>query len=230
MKTLRKREQKRRRPVKAKTRRRCRNRRGGSTTEQIGAAAQMRAFMSFLPEGQHPVHQALNDIVHHEGHNRFSDPQFNYDPVAQEKIEEAYKLIKQNIEIPKDIKKQMRIAKKKAERSSGVAMAPIIERRSPNDPNEDFPELPVMPPRPALADARVFVDPKSVILPSMPPMQPMAPMPPMASVPPVQTMPPVQPMIRVPTLVQQPLVQPPPPSMSVNVSATNALLRHLGRL
>ena len=44
-------------------------RRGGSTTEQIGAAAQMRVYLN----PSTTTHQLLNEIVHHESRNRFHD-------------------------------------------------------------------------------------------------------------------------------------------------------------
>ena len=138
-------EQTRRRRVKAKTRRNNRNRRGGSTTEQIGAAAQMRAFMPFLPEGHHPVRQALNDIVHHEAHNRFNDPAFNYDPEAQKVIVQAHKMIQENPDILPEIKAQMLLAKRKAENSAGLQLPQFVQP-VPVPSVVDFPDLPVLLP------------------------------------------------------------------------------------
>ena len=156
-------EQTRRRRVKAKTRRNNRNRRGGSTTEQIGAAAQMRAFMPFLPEGHHPVRQALNDIVHHEAHNRFNDPAFNYDPEAQKVINKAYHMTV----IGPEIKAQLLIAKRKAENSAGLSLPCDIQQQVQS---EDFPDLPVLPNRLAQASYET-VPPAQASYETVPPAQ-----------------------------------------------------------
>jgi len=134
----------RRRCVNAKTRRN-RTRRGGSTTEQIGAAAQMRAYFPYNPLIDHHVHQALNQIVHHEAvqNNRYHDQAFNYDPHAQLMIEEAYRIIKNDVTIDPAIKHQMKIAKRKAEKSNGLPQ--IVVQSKSSGPVEEFPGLPVLP-------------------------------------------------------------------------------------
>ena len=134
---------KRMRRVNAKTRRN-RTRRGGSTTEQIGAAAQMRAYFPYNALNDHQVHQALNQVVHHEdASNRFHDTAFNYDPYAQEMIDEAYRIIKNNADIDPAIKMQMKIAKRKASKSNGLPQ--IVVQPKSSVPVEDFPGLPVLP-------------------------------------------------------------------------------------
>ena len=131
-----------RRRVNAKTRRN-RNRRGGSTTEQIGAAAQMRAYFPYNESNEDPVHKALNDIVHHENSsNRFYDPTFSYNPYAQSAIDDAYRIINDQTEHEPAIKAQMLIAKKKAKQSNGL---PQIVHSKSSGPVEEFPGLPVGP-------------------------------------------------------------------------------------
>jgi len=85
--------------------------RGGSTTEQIGTAAQMRAF---LP--RHSItRNALNHIVHHEEvQNKYHDPTYRYDHGAQAVINSAFQLINGNPNISRRTKKQMKIARKKS--------------------------------------------------------------------------------------------------------------------
>ena len=145
-----------RRRVNAKTRRN-RNRRGGSTTEQIGAAAQMRAYFPYNVLKDHPVHQALNDIVHHENSsNRFYDPTFSYNPYAQNAIDEAYRIIN-DADVDQAIKAQMLIAKKKAQKSNGL---PQIVHSKSSDPVEEFPGLPVLS-RP-VKDSLPYVGPAPV--------------------------------------------------------------------
>ena len=178
MKTLRKREQKRRRRNGAKTRRRCRTRRrtlrGGSTTEQIGAAAQMRAFMPFIQEGQHPVRYELNNIVHHERSNQFSDPQYNYNQTAQNFIDEAYEIIKKT-EPPTVINDQMRIARDKAQHSGVHFTMPIsfanIDQEFPSLPHREQPPIPT--PTPNLVHVPVDV----IYAPHRPPSPPPSPSP-----------------------------------------------------
>ena len=148
-----------RRRVNAKTRRN-RNRRGGSTTEQIGAAAQMRAYFPYNVLKDHPVHQALNDIVHHENSsNRFYDPTFSYNPYAQNAIDEAYRIIN-DADVDQAIKAQMLIAKKKAQKSNGL---PQIVHSKSSDPVEEFPGLPVLS-RP-VKDSLPYVGPALVKVP-----------------------------------------------------------------
>ena len=148
--------------TKANAKGRGKTRRGGSTTEQIGAAAQMRVYLN----PSTTTHQLLNEIVHHESRNRFHDLEYNYNPEAQTYISDAYKMIRRTDGISEDIKKQMQIAKKKAKRSSGIVV-PIIARQSPSE----FPEL-VAPPRPPpRVDAVVTVAPESVLRPQ-PQVQP----------------------------------------------------------
>jgi hypothetical protein len=87
-----------------------RHKRGGSTTEQIGAAAQMRAFL--------PIHSAtrnaLNHIVHHESKNRFHDANYRYSPATQSAINKAFRAISANPRVSRRTKKHMKIAKQKA--------------------------------------------------------------------------------------------------------------------
>lgn len=148
-----------RRRVNAKTRRN-RNRRGGSTTEQIGAAAQMRAYFPYNESNEDPVHKALNDIVHHENSsNRFYDPTFSYNPYAQSAIDEAYKIIN-DADVDQAIKAQMLIAKKKAQKSNGL---PQIVHSKSSDPVEEFPGLPVLS-RP-VKDSLPYVGPAPVYVP-----------------------------------------------------------------
>ena len=148
-----------RRRVNAKTRRN-RNRRGGSTTEQIGAAAQMRAYFPYNESNEDPVHKALNDIVHHENSsNRFYDPTFSYNPYAQSAIDEAYKIIN-DADVDQAIKAQMLIAKKKAQKSNGL---PQIVHSKSSDPVEEFPGLPVLS-RP-VNDSLPYVGPATVKVP-----------------------------------------------------------------
>jgi len=142
MKTLRKREQKRRRRNGAKTHRRRRTRRrtlrGGSTTEQIGAAAQMRAYMPYEQEGQHPVRFELNNIVHHERPNHFSDQHFDYNQAAQNNIDMAYNIIENNTDVERGIKDQMLIAKNKAQRSRMNTVTIPLQNT-----HQHFPHLPL---------------------------------------------------------------------------------------
>lgn len=85
-------------------------RRGGSTTEQIGAAAQMRAF---LPRHS-ATRNALNHIVHHESNNRFHDANYRHSPATQTVINKAFRAINANPRVSRRTKKQMKIAKQKA--------------------------------------------------------------------------------------------------------------------
>ena len=154
-----------RRRVNAKTRRnrtrRNRNRRGGSTTEQIGAAAQMRAYFPYNVLKDDPVHQALNDIVHHENSsNRFYDPTFSYNPYAQNAIDEAYRIINDQTEHEQAIKDQLLIAKRKAKRSNGLPLPQNVVQPKSSDPVEEFPGLPVLP-RP-VKDSLPYVGPAPV--------------------------------------------------------------------
>lgn len=87
--------------------------RGGSTTEQIGAAAQMRAF---LPRNS-TTRNALNYIVHHESNNMFHDMNYKHDRNAQLAINNAFRLINANASISQRTKKKMMIAKKKSARA-----------------------------------------------------------------------------------------------------------------
>jgi len=87
-----------------------RRNRGGSTTEQIGAAAQMRAF---LPRHS-ATRNALNHIVHHESKNRFHDANYRHSPKTQAVINRAYRAINANPNISQRTKKHMKIAKHKA--------------------------------------------------------------------------------------------------------------------
>lgn len=132
-----------RRRVNAKTRR---NRSGGSTTEQIGAAAQLRAYFPYDLSKEHEVHKALNDIVHHENkhNNRYHDPEFKYNPYAQLMINEAYRIINEHPEHEQAIKDQMHIAKRKAERSMPRIFPKVPKgQKVPKGPVEEFPDLPV---------------------------------------------------------------------------------------
>jgi hypothetical protein len=87
-----------------------RRKRGGSTTEQIGAAAQMRAF---LPRHS-ATRNALNHIVHHESKNRFHDANYRYSPATQSAINNAFRAISANPRVSRRTKKHMKIAKQKA--------------------------------------------------------------------------------------------------------------------
>jgi hypothetical protein len=145
---------------------RGKTRRGGSTTEQIGAAAQMRVYL----DPSTATHQLLNEIVHHESRsNRFHDLEYKYDPQAQKHLTDAYDMINRNHEISEDIKAQMRIAKKKAKKSNGIVVPPIVHQSE----LPAYPEL-VAPPRPARVDAVVRVAPESVLRPQ-PQVQPVQP-------------------------------------------------------
>lgn len=84
--------------------------RGGSTTEQIGAAAQMRAF---LPRHS-ATRNALNHIVHHESNNRFHDANYRHSPATQAAINRAFRAISANPRVSRRTKKHMKIAKQKA--------------------------------------------------------------------------------------------------------------------
>jgi len=84
--------------------------RGGSTTEQIGAAAQMRAF---LPRYS-TIRNALNHIVHHESNNRFHDANYRHSPATQSAINKAFREINANPRVSRRTKKHMKIAKQKA--------------------------------------------------------------------------------------------------------------------
>jgi hypothetical protein len=92
---------------KKRTMKRRTHKRGGSTTEQIGAAAQMRAF---LPRHS-ATRNALNHIVHHESKNRFHD---RYSPATQSAINNAFRAISANPRVSRRTKKHMKIAKQKA--------------------------------------------------------------------------------------------------------------------
>ena len=153
---------------KTKAKGRGRTRCGGSTTEQIGAAAQMRVYL----DPSTATHQLLNEIVHHESRNRFHDLEYKYDPQAQKHLTEAYEMINRNDEISEDIKAQMRIAKKKAKKSNGIVVPPIARRSE----LPAYPELvaPPRPHRPAHVDAVVRVAPESVLRPQ-PQVQPVQP-------------------------------------------------------
>ena len=83
---------------------------GGSTTEQIGAAAQMRAF---LPRHS-ATRNALNHIVHHESKNRFHDANYRHSPATQAAINRAFRAINANPRVSRRTKKHMKIAKQKA--------------------------------------------------------------------------------------------------------------------
>jgi hypothetical protein len=95
------------RNIRAKTHRM----RGGSTTEQIGASAQMRGF---LTDRNLATRNLLHKIVHHESHNKFHDLHYNYDPLAQSVIDDACIFIQQDPNISNEIKVQMKIAREKA--------------------------------------------------------------------------------------------------------------------
>ena len=124
IKTNRRRRESRKRHKRGGSKTHCRRRkcRGGSTTEQIGAAAQMRHYLPFPLHG-FELHNELNAIVHHEHHNPYYDPMFKYNPSAQQIINQAYGLINETPETSFIIANQMRIAKEKAERS-GMSAAP----------------------------------------------------------------------------------------------------------
>jgi hypothetical protein len=204
----------RRRRVNAKTRRN-RTRRGGSTTEQIGAAAQMRAYFPYNVLKDHPVHQALNNIVHHERQSRFHDPAFNYDPYAQEMIDAAYRIINDNADIDPAIKMQMRIAKRKAINSNGLPQ--IVVQPKSSDPVEDFPGLPVLPmpvkvPVPYVGPAPVHVSVASIHAPHL------------AKAAAFQSDP-VAMMYELPAQVA--MNPPPPPVGTVNTAANKQLLSFL---
>ena len=99
---------------KKRTMKRRMRMRGGSTTEQIGTAAQMRAF---LPRNS-MTRNALNHIVHHEDtQNKYYDPNYQHDNHAQAVINDAFRLINANSNISRRTKKKMMIAKKKSARS-----------------------------------------------------------------------------------------------------------------
>ena len=99
---------------KKRTMKRRMRMRGGSTTEQIGTAAQMRAF---LPRNS-MTRNALNHIVHHEdAQNKYYDPAYMYDHNAQAVINDAFRLINANSNISRRTKKKMMIAKKKSARA-----------------------------------------------------------------------------------------------------------------
>ena len=95
---------------KKRTMKRQRRIRGGSTTEQIGAAAQMRAF---LPRYS-TIRNALNHIVHHESNNRFHDANYRHSPATQAVINKAFRAINTNPRVSRRTKKHMKIAKQKA--------------------------------------------------------------------------------------------------------------------
>jgi len=95
---------------KKRTMKRRTHKRGGSTTEQIGAAAQMRAF---LPRHS-ATRNALNHIVHHESNNRFHDANYRHSPATQTAINKAFRTINANPRVSRRTKKQMKIAKQKA--------------------------------------------------------------------------------------------------------------------
>ena len=99
---------------KKRTMKRRMRMRGGSTTEQIGTAAQMRAF---LPRNS-MTRNALNHIVHHEdAQNKYYDPAYMHDHNAQKVINNAFRLINANSNISRRTKKKMMIAKKKSARA-----------------------------------------------------------------------------------------------------------------
>ena len=118
MKTIRKREQKRRTRVGSNTchrrhhrRHRHRKRSGGSTTEQIGAAAQMRPYIPVT----HSLKNDLNSIVHHENVSSiFHDTSFQFNPHAQHIIDGAYEFINGQPRLDHEIKNQMKLARQKA--------------------------------------------------------------------------------------------------------------------
>jgi hypothetical protein len=95
---------------KKRTMKRQRRIRGGSTTEQIGAAAQMRVF---LPRYS-ATRNALNHIVHHESNNRFHDANYRHSPATQAAINKAFRAINANPRVSRRTKKHMKIAKQKA--------------------------------------------------------------------------------------------------------------------
>ena len=99
---------------KKRTMKRRMRMRGGSTTEQIGTAAQMRTF---LPRNS-TTRNALNHIVHHEDvQNKYYDPNYQHDNDAQTVINNAFRLINANSNISRRTKKKMMIAKKKSARA-----------------------------------------------------------------------------------------------------------------
>ena len=98
------------RTIKRQRQRRITHKRGGSTTEQIGAAAQMRAF---LPRHS-ATRNALNHIVHHESKNRFHDANYRHSPATQNAINKAFRAINANPRVSRRTKKHMKIAKQKA--------------------------------------------------------------------------------------------------------------------
>jgi len=116
MKTIRKREQKRRMRVGSNTchrrhHRRHRKRSGGSTTEQIGAAAQMRPYIPVT----YSMKNDLNSIVHHENVSSiFHDTSFRFNPHAQHIIDGAYEFINGQPRLDDEIKNQMKLARQKA--------------------------------------------------------------------------------------------------------------------
>jgi hypothetical protein len=210
----------RRRRVNAKTRRNRtrsnRNRRGGSTTEQIGAAAQMRAYFPYNVLKDHPVHQALNDIVHHENSsNRFYDPTFSYNPYAQNAIDDAYRIINDQTEHEQAIKDQLLIAKRKAKRSNGLPLPQNVVQPKSSDPVEDFPGIPVLPmpvkvPVPYVGPAPVHVPVASIHAPHL-----------------EKRAAEVAIMYELPAQVA--MNPPPPPVGNVNAAATQGLLSFLAK-
>jgi hypothetical protein len=95
---------------KKRTMKRRTHKRGGSTTEQIGAAAQMRVF---LPRHS-ATRNALNHIVHHESNNRFHDANYRHSPATQAAINKAFRAINANPRVSRRTKKHMKLAKQKA--------------------------------------------------------------------------------------------------------------------
>ena len=154
----------RRRRIGSKTcRRRHRKRRGGSTTEQIGAATQMRHF---LPDLSPQMKIELNAIVHHEDpYSRFHDTSFPYDPVAQRIIDDAHNLIVRHEGTYPTIKEQMSIARQKAQDSSIPRFMPQPTAPSFTDAADNFPALPVIPRPPPVVPVAHRVEVAHVITP-----------------------------------------------------------------
>lgn len=158
----------RRRRVGSKTcrrhRHRHRKRRGGSTTEQIGAATQMRHF---LPDSGSQMKIDLNAIVHHEDpYSRFHDTSFPYNPVAQRIIDDAHSWIVGHESTPHTIKEQMSIARQKARDSSMPRFMPQPTAPSSVDAAGNFPALPVIPRPPPVVPVAHRVEVAHVITPS----------------------------------------------------------------
>ena len=204
-----------RRRVNAKTRRN-RTRRGGSTTEQIGAAAQLRAYFPYNESNEDPVHKALNDIVHHENRaNRFHDITFSYDPHAQVIINQAYRIINEHPEHEPAIKDQMHIAKRKAERSMPRIFPKVPKgQKVPKGPVEEFPDLPrlVKDSVPYVGQAPVHVQVANIHAPHLARSAAEGAI-----------------MHELPDQVQVAMHPPPPLVGTVNAAATKRLLTLLGK-